>query len=240
MKLVKATMLLAVAAAMVSCGNSTQSTKGNNYGMPQSRVDSVSYAAGMSVGMMLKQTDLSNVNIKEFDKALNAVLGGKETKFELMEANRLITKYASDMRKAKSEYNKKEGEAFLAENKSKEGVEVTESGLQYKIIEKGSDLVPTMQDSVEVNYKGMLIDGTVFDSSFDRGESAKFPQKGMLKGWSEGLTKIGEGGKIILYIPSDLGYGAFAPAQIGPNSVLIFEVDLIKVIKNNNAEVCKK
>jgi FKBP-type peptidyl-prolyl cis-trans isomerase len=122
------------------------------------------------------------------------------------------------------------GEKFLAENKTKEGVKTTASGLQYKITKEGTGKTPKATDKVTVHYEGKLIDGTIFDSSIQRGEPASFPLNGVVKGWTEGFQLFKEGTKATLYIPSDLGYGASgSPPKIGPNETLIFDVELIKV-----------
>ena len=122
------------------------------------------------------------------------------------------------------------GEKFLAENKTKEGVKTTASGLQYKITREGTGKSPKATDKVTVHYEGKLIDGTIFDSSIQRGEPATFPLNGVIRGWTEGFQLFKEGTKATLYIPSDLGYGASgSPPKIGPNATLIFDVELIKV-----------
>jgi FKBP-type peptidyl-prolyl cis-trans isomerase FkpA len=119
---------------------------------------------------------------------------------------------------------------FLSENKTKEGVKTTASGLQYKITKEGAGKTPKATDKVTVHYEGRLIDGTVFDSSIQRGEPATFPLNGVIRGWTEGFQLFNEGTKATLYIPSDLGYGASgSPPKIGPNQTLIFDIELIKV-----------
>lgn len=128
-----------------------------------------------------------------------------------------------------AEAAKAKGTEFLAANKAKEGVVTTESGLQYIVLEEGKGATPADDKSVEVNYKGSLIDGTVFDSSYDRGQAATFPLNGVIPGFTEGLKLMKEGGKIKLFIPSDLAYGVQAPPSIGPNQALIFEIELIAV-----------
>ncbi|MHA2219485.1 MAG: FKBP-type peptidyl-prolyl cis-trans isomerase [Candidatus Hodarchaeales archaeon] len=129
-----------------------------------------------------------------------------------------------------SEKNKKEGEEYLAENKKKEGIITTQSGLQYKVLKKGTGKIPKSTDTVTVNYRGTLIDGTEFDSSYRRGQPASFKVNGVIRGWTEALQLMKEGAKWQLYIPSNLAYGERgAGRNIGPNSTLIFEVELISI-----------
>jgi len=136
---------------------------------------------------------------------------------------------AETERAAQSEKNKAEGAAFLAANKDKEGVVTTDSGLQYKVIVEGTGATPTADDIVQVHYRGTLIDGTEFDSSYERGEPAQFPVTGVIPGWTEALQLMHEGAKWELYIPADLAYGSRgAGSVIGPDAVLIFEVELLK------------
>ena len=146
---------------------------------------------------------------------------------ELM--NQVFTDYIDKISAFKGAKGTAESEAFLAENKLKDGVAVTASGLQYIIEDKGTGIVPKAEDTVEVKYKGQLIDGTVFDQS-PEGETVSFPLNGVIAGWTEGIQLIGEGGKIRLFIPSDLAYGPNgAGGVIGPNAALIFDVELVKV-----------
>ena len=143
----------------------------------------------------------------------------------------LIQSYLRDRMAYESERSLEEGTEFLAANKGKEGVVETESGLQYKIEVEGTGIAPEETDTVEVNYEGRLIDGTVFDSSYDRGESVRFPLNRVIKGWTEGLTYAKEGGKIQLYVPAELGYGQRGSGPIPGNSTLIFDIELVKVYK---------
>ena len=138
-------------------------------------------------------------------------------------------KFVSDMQ-TKATENTAKGAAYLAENAKKEGVQATASGLQYKVITAGTGKSPRATDVVEVNYEGKLIDGTVFDSSYERGEPIEFPLNQVIAGWTEGVQLMKEGGKATLYIPANLGYGAQGvPGTIPPNSTLIFDVELIEV-----------
>lgn len=137
-------------------------------------------------------------------------------------------KFVADMQ-ATAEDNRAKGEAFLAENATKEGVQVTDSGLQYKVLTEGTGQSPAATDVVEVDYEGKLIDGTVFDSSYERGEPVEFPLNQVIAGWTEGVQLMKEGGKYEFYIPSDLAYGEAGNQGIDPNSTLIFTVELLEV-----------
>lgn len=152
--------------------------------------------------------------------------------FDLEEGNRIVSEFLSESSKSNSQDKIKAGEAFLAENAKKEGITVTESGLQYEIITQGTGEIPNENNTVETNYKGTLLDGTVFDSSYDRGSTAKFPVNGVIKGWIEALQLMPVGSKWKLYIPYDLAYGERgAGGVIGPYETLIFEIELISIVK---------
>jgi FKBP-type peptidyl-prolyl cis-trans isomerase len=132
---------------------------------------------------------------------------------------------------AEAAENTKKGEEFLAENKKKDGVKVTASGLQYKVIKQGNGPKPKLTDKVKVNYRGTLIDGTEFDSSYKRGTPTEFPLNGVIKGWTEGIQLMPVGSKYEFYIPAELAYGARGPQTVGPNQTLIFEVELLEIVK---------
>lgn len=230
MKALKFLSVAAVAGVMMaSCGGNTQSVP---EGISKAEVDSVSYAVGVSFGSMIKGSQLEGLNYNEINNAMNDIAAGKETKISEQDAGMIINNYMQKLQKLIGERKQKEQAEFLAENKTKEGIVETESGLQYKIENPGNEVKATERDTVEVNYKGTLLDGTVFDSSYERGETAKFPLNRVIKGWTEGMQLVGEGGKITLWVPYELGYGARAmSAELPAFSTLVFEVELIKVSK---------
>ncbi len=195
------------------------------------RIDSVSYALGMYMGNMIKSSDFGELSYCKIYKGMKDILEGKDIKINEQEVMNLIQNYLIERQSYSSEKNAADSKKFLEENKTKEGVIETPTGLQYKIITEGTGIAPAETDTVEINYKGYFIDKTVFDSSYDRGETAKFPLNGVIPGWTEGMQNIKEGGKIELYIPANLGYGERGYNTIPGNSLLIFEVELIKVSK---------
>ena len=198
-------------------------------GTTSAKVDSVSYALGAYFGGMIKSSDFGELNKCEMKKGLNDMMKGGEMVIPEEEIMQVIQTHLMKRMNAIAEMNAVEGASFLAKNGEKEGVVTLESGLQYKVVEEGAGVSPVAADTVEVHYTGKLLDGTVFDSSVERGEPAKCPLSGVIKGWSEGLTYAKEGGKIELYIPSNLGYGPRGYGNIPANSTLIFEVELLKV-----------
>jgi FKBP-type peptidyl-prolyl cis-trans isomerase FklB len=204
--------------------------------------DKFSYALGMNLGTSLKkQSVVVDPNI--LARGLKDALAGGKTALTEEQARATLMEVQTEMRKkqqeemqAAGEASKKEGTAFLAANKSKDGVVTLPSGLQYKILTQGTGPKPTSSDSVVCNYRGTLINGTEFDSSYKRGEPATFPVSGVIKGWTEALQLMPMGSKWQLFVPSDLAYGERSPApEIGPDSTLIFEVELLS-IQNKSAE----
>jgi FKBP-type peptidyl-prolyl cis-trans isomerase FklB len=161
---------------------------------------------------------------------MKEVINGKEPKINNDQALMIIQNYFAKKQSAMSEEKIDEGRIFLEENKKKEGVTTLESGLQYTVITKGTGPKPKLEDNVTTHYHGTLIDGTVFDSSVDRGEPASFPVGGVIKGWTEALQLMNVGSKWKLFVPYDLAYGERgAGQQIGPYSTLIFEVELLSI-----------
>jgi len=206
---------------------------------PTVKVDknSISTMVGMDVGRGLTQIK-DDIDIKVVEQALEATIKGEKTSLTAEEALQVRQEFMKTLQakrvaeqKASSDKNKKEGETFLAGNKSKAGVKTTASGLQYMVEKEGTGAKPKATDTVKVNYLGTKIDGTKFDSSYDRGQPATFPLNGVIKGWSEGLQLMPVGSKYKLFVPSDLAYGENGPGQIGPNATLIFEVELLDIEK---------
>src|SRR6476646_6707085 len=200
-----------------------------------------SYAIGMNLGGGLHRQNV-DVDSAALVQGLKDTLSGNKTLLTEEEARAALMQLQSEMQAkmqakqtAEGEANKKEGDAFLAANKTKEGVVTLPSGLQYKILKEGSGPKPTPTDSVVCNYKGTLINGTEFDSSYKRGEPATFPVTGVIKGWTEALQLMPVGSKWQLFVPADLAYGPRGTpcGPIGPNATLIFEVELISIKDKN-------
>ena len=201
-------------------------------------MDKVSYALGLGIGRQLSQMGADNLDIDDFAKAIKDILAGKKPEIDDAEAQTLVKdffeKQEAKQRAAEAEKfkeTKEKGEAYLAENAKKEGVVTLPSGLQYKVIKEGNGRRPKATDKVKCHYEGMLVDGTLFDSSIQRGEPATFPLNGVIKGWTEGLQLMQEGAKYRFFIPYHLGYGENgAGASIPPFAALVFDVELIEVV----------
>ena len=192
----------------------------------------LSYAVGVQIGQDLKRNGM-DIDASSVAMAIDDVMAGNTPKLTMEEMQVVFADYQKkEMAKKElaGQANKAEGEAFLAANKDKDGVTVLPSGLQYKVITAGAGKQPTAESTVSVHYRGTLLNGSEFDSSYKRGEPATFPVNGVIKGWTEALQLMKEGDKWQLFIPSDLAYGPRgAGADIGPNSVLTFEVELLSV-----------
>lgn len=231
----KKIFIVACVALLAACGQ--QDEKKAEMITLDSEESKLAYAIGMDIGMSLKTlgTDLDRAVMIA---AINDRLDGAESRLSQEDANKVkqtffvkqAEKKAAEQ-KAAAEKNKTEGAAFLAEHAKKEGVTVTPSGLHYQVIKQGDGAIPTINDKVKVHYKGTLIDGSEFDSSYARGEPISFPLAGVIKGWQEGVQLMNVGSKYRFVLPSELAYGERgAGAKIGPNSVLMFEVELLDII----------
>ncbi len=221
------TLCMALAVSPVSGGEKAEL---------KTQKDKVSYAIGVDMGNSLKRNSI-DVDPEMLVKGMRDALSGGKTLMSEQEVRETLTAFQKEYQtkqqekmKALAEKNKKEGDAFLAENKKKGGVKTLPSGLQYKVIKEGKGASPKETDMVTVNYRGTLIDGTEFDSSYKRNEPATFPVNGVIKGWTEALQLMKEGSKWQLFIPANLAYGERgAGGVIGPNATLIFEVELMKI-----------
>ncbi len=220
------TLFAAAAIILGSCnGNGSRVTTLSN------EIDSVSYAIGVSFGNQLKMSGMEEVNTSILASAMKDLFDGEEPIFDEVEANMILNKYFNMLHYS---YNLEEGEQFLEENKMRDEVVTTESGLQYIVLEEGSGPKPGYEDEVVVHYTGTLIDGSVFDSSHDRGEPAQFRLANVIEGWTEVLQLMPVGSKWKVFIPQELAYGA-NPRQGGaiePFMMLIFEIELIDIVED--------
>ena len=241
------TAFVAIIAGFASC-SSKKAISSTDKLTPEihnlaSKVDSVSYIIGKASGyQMINQTKTQmeswpvKGNYDAFITGLNAALNNPDDDLFLGENLESVSGFVNDffqmMAEKAAEENKVKGETFLAENKTKSGVITTESGLQYKVITEGTGEKPNAEDNVTVHYSGKLLDGTVFDSSYERGEPVTFPLSGVISGWTEGLQLMSVGSKYIFWIPAELAYGMQSPSQnMPPNSMLEFEIELFEIVK---------
>ncbi len=195
-------------------------------------MDKLSYAWGLAMGKQLQAMGVKEINSESFKDGAKVAFDGGEPEISVEEAQKIINDYLQELEKKATAAARAEGEAFLAENAKNENVKTTPSGLQYVVEKEGEGAQPTAEDEVTVHYTGKLINGTVFDSSVNRGEPATFPLNRVIPGWTEGVQLMKEGAKYRFFIPSDLAYGPQGvPNVIPPHSTLIFEVELIKVNK---------
>ena len=249
MKALKIFAFAAVAAVMaVSCGRSEVKV---DVELPTTaEIDSVSYLLGVNYGIMFKQqgfaeklSDIDMAAMKkgmedalkaELPKGYNDTTFAKQFKISPYDMNRIFNGYLKKKSAYKAELNRVKGEKFLADNALKENVDTTETGLQYTIVTEGASEKVAVNDTVTVKYKGTLIDGTVFDEGEIPGHVSG--SRGLITGFDEGIRLVGEGGKAIIYIPSELAYGSRGNRGIEPNSVLIFDIEIVKVNKFVPAE----
>mgnify|MGYP000170702806 FL=1 len=200
-------------------------------------MDKLSYALGLGIGRQLSQMGANDLNAADFAQAVKDMIDGKEPQVPAAEAQQIVEDFFQKQEErqraeAAEKYKgaKSEGEKYLSENAKKEGVTTLPSGLQYQVLKEGNGKSPKATDKVVCHYEGMLIDGTMFDSSIQRGEPATFPLNGVIAGWTEGLQLMKEGAKYRFFIPYQLGYGERgAGASIPPFAALVFDVELIEV-----------
>lgn len=213
-------------ATLFSC----QGQKGKPSINLKSTSDSVAYAIGISIGTNMKKDGLDSLNLEVLKQAIQSSIKGDSLILTSAQSQSVIQAYLGGKAKQKGDVNSTIGKKFLAENKKKPGVIELPDGLQYQVVKEGTGPMPTAADTVKVHYNGTLIDGTVFDSSIERGEPAEFPVGAVIKGWTEALQMMKVGSKYKLFIPSDLAYGdRSAGPKIEANSTLIFDVELISI-----------
>ena len=226
-----------VATVIVALGVSATSCESKRSASLKTGVDSASYAIGIANGSMFKQNldgmPGGPVNVDDLLAGFEAALKNDTTgaKMTMEEAQTFLNTYFVEAQAKEAQKSKEEGEKFLAENKTKDGVITTESGLQYKVETEGTGAKPTKEDKVKVHYTGTLLDGTKFDSSVDRGEPAEFGVTQVIPGWTEILQILPVGSKYTIWVPSELGYGERGTRGIKPNSTLKFEIELLDIVK---------
>lgn len=219
---------LSVGLFFTACDQGQMGTPNANL---DTKLDSVSYALGYQNGTFLAREGITEVNMNDYNAGIQAGLAPGDGALTQDQIMAVTNTYLQELQEKRSGENIEAGEAFLEENLTKEGVQETESGLQYKVIEEGDGESPSAENVVRVHYEGTLIDGTVFDSSYERDDPAEFPLNQVIPGWTEGVQLMSEGATYEFYIPAELAYGARAPqgSPIGPNETLIFKVELLEV-----------
>jgi FKBP-type peptidyl-prolyl cis-trans isomerase len=226
---------LVLSLSLLSCSSGEKSASKKAL---QSDSERFGYALGLDIGASLKEMQ-TDIDLPSLIAGLRDTLEGRKALLTPEQAAEVRKEFSKKMQEKQaekikdiSEKNRKEGEAFLTENKKKEGVITTESGLQVVVLEEGDGPKPGATDQVKVHYRGTLLDGTEFDSSYKRGQPVTFPVNGVIAGWTEALQLMKVGSKVRLFIPSDLAYGERGAGQrIGPNATLIFEVELLGIEK---------
>ena len=195
-------------------------------------MEKLSYALGMVIGHNLKGMGVNNLNAADFAAAVSDVITNQTAKLDDAEAQQLVNNFLQKQQEAAGKAVREDGERFLAENAKKEGVTVLPSGLQYTVIKEGTGANPVATDRVKCHYEGTLPNGTVFDSSYKRGEPAVFPLNGVIAGWTEGAQLMKEGAKYRFFIPYHLAYGERGAGQsIPPYAALVFDVELLEIVK---------
>lgn len=226
-------LILLVGGVMLftSCDKGGKSDSGTEGITLATKNDSVNYALGLNFAENLTKQGFDSINNRIINKAFDDVVNENDYLFSMQDAGRVLQTYFQKLQQKKFEKNKSAGEKFLSENKNKEGIKTTPSGIQYKILKEGTGESPTPESKVTCHYHGTLIDGTVFDSSVERGKPAQFPVNGVIKGWQEILPMMKEGGKWKIFVPQELAYGENPRpgGAIEPYMTLIFEIELVSV-----------
>ena len=224
--MIKYIKIALVVSVISSCQNLTQ----QKFNFDEANeLERVSYSIGINVATSIKSEGLDSINSFYISKGFQDVFENKDLAINIEESNKIIGEYFNKKQDAKNQRLAIDSKIFLEQNKQKDGVVTTESGLQYLILSEGKGNNPTLNDNVTVHYHGTLIDGTIFDSSVDRKQPATFPLNGVIPGWQEALQMMSIGSKWKIFIPSELAYGESGAGAIGPNSTLIFEVELLSI-----------
>ena len=219
-------LIVSVALILSACTNN------NTYKTPETEMEKVSYSLGVNMASSVKSQGLDSIDANAVAKAFDDVFQGNDLDISEEESMTILQEFFGKLQAEKSTKANEEGASYLAENAAKSEVTTTESGLQYEVLISGNGAKPTTSDQVTVHYHGMLTDGTVFDSSVDRGEPATFGVTQVIKGWTEALQLMSIGDKWKLTIPSNLAYGdQGAGGMIGPGATLVFEVELLEIKK---------
>lgn len=232
MRIQHATALLGVTVLAAACGRGSSASLDTDS-------EKASYAVGLEIGSSLRQA-AGHLDVDAFARGVDDILAGRDPAIDQMELQEALQRFSQQIQESidreqseVSERNRQEGEAYLAQNAERDGVQTTASGLQYEVLEEGTGARPRPSDQVRVHYRGTLVDGTEFDSSYERGEPATFGLQpgGLIAGFSEGVLLMPEGSKYRFVIPSDLAYGPQGTAgAIGPDATLIFEVELLEIL----------
>ena len=244
---IKAMLCAALMVFVIGCQNTNEELAGSESKVPVTEKEKTSYAIGVNMAQPLTNFR-DEIDVPMLQKGILDHIEGKELLVSNEEAQPLLQALTQKLMAKEQEEtartaqkNLEEGQAYLKENKAREGVVTTESGLQYEVLKKGDGKSPGKTDRIMVHYKGTTLDGNVFDSSYDRGEPATFQVDQVIAGWTEGVQLMKEGGKYMLFIPADLAYGEGGAGQeIGPNETLIFEVELLELVYEQPTDSLKQ
>ena len=229
--------MLTVGAMLISCNNGSV----NQTSAPlKTEADTASFYLGYLNGSGMLQMKMTDLNMGALVAGMNSALKKKEVKPDQQTMEMYLNSYFQKLSTLRATENLEKGKKFLAENAKKAGVDTLSDGIQYKVIKKGDGPKPSETDVVKVNYKGTLLDGTEFDSSYKRGEPAEFPLNRVIPGWTKSLKEMPVGSKWEIFIPADQAYGPRGGGPIGPNETLIFEVELLEIVNPEAPETNKK
>jgi FKBP-type peptidyl-prolyl cis-trans isomerase len=226
-------LLIIALVTVTSCNQMKNSTLKIGAVKLVTATDTASYALGVNMASNVKTMGMKDINLEAFAKAFQDVYGDEKLQITEAESNPILQAYFSTLMEKQAAESLAEGQTWLAENGKKTGVTTTASGLQYEVLREGTGAKPTAASTVKVHYHGTTTDGKVFDSSVERGEPVEFPLNGVISGWTEGVQLMSIGSKYKFYIPGNLAYGPRPPqgSGIAPNATLIFEVELLEIVK---------